>query len=142
MSAPKIIWLGEPITEEEILTSARIFRDPNIVHRCPEGARKHFGNDAIGIVAPGAQVLGIVGGEIARQYGDGTVAHCLSNIKLQRCFCPGDSVGVRISVDSDVVKCALRFVHFQIEVFRLRDGEVTPACRKGPITAEIAAPPS
>ncbi len=135
-----IIWLEEPITLGEIKAVVKAYRDPNPVHASTASARKQFGDEATGPVAPGALILGMIGGEITRQFGEDAAAHRLTDIKFSKCFCPGDRLGMQFEIDSDVTRMGRRFVHLLVTAFRGRGDQVVQACRQPRIRVEIACP--
>ncbi len=135
-----VTWLTEPVTASDILVAAANFRDSNPLHSCQSAAKRKFGEDATGIVAPGAQILGLVGGMLTSIYGEDTVAHELSNVKLSRCICPGDFLGISIEETFDQTRSWNRYVHMNVTILRRRGEEILPICRKHPVYVEIVCP--
>lgn len=135
----EITWAERPITLGDIKDGVRIFQDPNPIHANTACAQKFFGNEATGPVAPGMLVLGLTGGIIARMFGQGTVAHCVTDIKLSKCFCPGDTVGVLLTILSDKARDQTRFVELEGVLYRRRGEEIDQASRK-PIRVGITCP--
>jgi acyl dehydratase len=135
----KIIWAERPITLEDIKDAVRVFQDPNQIHANTACARKFFGEEATGPVAPGMMILGLTGGIIASEFGTGTIAHCVTDIKLSKCFCPGDKVGIKLNVLSDKKRGQQRFVDLEAVLFRDRGGHAEEASRK-PIHVHFTCP--
>ncbi len=135
-----ITWLEGPITETEILVIAIGFRDKNPIHHSSDAAKKRFGSDATGVIAPGGAIIGWVGGEITRLYGDNSIVHGLTDLKFQRCICPGDELGYILDVESDEIKVGIRFVRLAAKIFRKRGDKVVPICKRSKLKAEIVVP--
>lgn len=134
----EITWLPA-ITLTQIKGAVSAFADPNTVHADTHAAQQHFGDEAIGPVAPGALIVGVLGGEIARLFGHGTVAHRINDLTLCKCFCSGDSLGYVLDITGDKPRFGKRFVQASIQLYRMRNATIVEASR-GPVRLEIVCP--